>query len=153
MPDADDPGRGQQNPANVRTQGPGQSVGVDAVETSELELVTTQQLQTILASADDVSRRSIEDAAASGNDGVLVRNAVTGLFKIVDDSIIQPLLNEGRKQAQDSENLVSTGDRAATPELSLVDTQILRTVMDAESDTEAMPDDTGSGGFDPYNSS
>jgi hypothetical protein len=138
-------------------------VWAGAVETAKLELISTQQLQTFLASDDAVSQRSIEDAASCGSEGVLARDAATGLFEIIDDFDIQAVLDGNAKDAakrhRQADVTLETVDTASTPtaeELSLVSTQMLRKVLgtgdsnDGNDDEVSVQDD--SGGFDPYNS-
>ncbi len=122
---------------------------VDPLAASELELISTQQLHAILNSGDEESRHSIEDAAASDKDGVLVRDASTGHFVIVDESDIPGIPGD-----------VPTDDSASSEELSLVSSQILRQIISGEAETgsesaaeaETPPKSDNSGGFDPYNS-
>ena len=125
---------------------------IDPLATTELELVSTQQLHTILASGDEESRQSIEDAAASDKDGVLVRDLATGGYAIVEESDIPG-----------SPGDVPTDDSASGEELSLVSSQVLRQLMGGETELETGPESAAevgkpaksddAGGFDPYNSS
>lgn len=80
-------------PAKIRTDGQGRSVWADPVATAKFELVSTQELRVILESDDERSVRSIEDAAATTDDGVLARNAETGMFEIIDDTDLRALLD------------------------------------------------------------
>lgn len=144
----------------VRTDGRGRSVWADTVNTAKFELVTTQELRTILASTDDEQRESIEQAAATADDGVLARNADTGLFQIIDETSLREILDHdaqpaGRPADVTLEPLESEED---SPSLSLVSTQALRKIIRSEtpenpSDELLDADIIDTGGFDPYNSS
>ena len=60
-----------------------------AVESIEVELVSTQMLKQILSLNDQENRKEIEEAAKSAGDGVLVRNPATGYLEIIDDDEVR----------------------------------------------------------------
>ena len=143
-------------PAKIRTDGQGRSVWADPVATAKFELVSTQELRVILESDDERSVRSIEDAAATTDDGVLARNAETGMFEIIDDTDLRALLDNDfglpkhDRPADVTLEPIETGDDEEN--LSLVSTQALRKIIGADTTEDDTPEelDTG-GGFDPYN--
>ncbi|NOX68540.1 MAG: hypothetical protein GXP15_05085 [Gammaproteobacteria bacterium] len=159
MPKDRDQEETPREPAKIRIDDQGRSVWADAVETAQFELVSTQQLQTLLASDDIEGRRSIEAIATDNGDGVLVRDAATGLFEIIDDFDVQAILDEEQQRPRDATATASlatpsTDNAVPVEPLSLVSTQMLRKVLDTEtkSDAKLKSDDGGGGGFDPYNS-
>lgn len=143
-------------PAKVRTDGRGRSVWADPVATAKFELVTTGELRVILDSDDKESVRAIEDAATAADDGVLARNAETGMFEIIDDTDLQALLDndfglpeKGRPADVTLEPLAPGDDDES---LSLVSTQALRKIIGAEPEEDAESEELNiGGGFDPYN--
>lgn len=148
-------------PPRVQTDERGRSVWSEPVGTDSFDLVTTQELRNILESSDDERVQEIETvaAAAETDDGVLARNAETGVFQIIGETELQAIL--GRDQAPElaatpDSAQPSSGPAADDDRLSLVSTQALRKMLSSE----PTPDDDSAelsiepgGGFDPYNSS
>jgi hypothetical protein len=152
-------------PAKVTTDDRGRTVWADTVVTAELELVSTSELQKILASSDDDTRCAIERIVTGEEAGVLARDLATGLFEIISDADLQAIL-DADLQAILAENgnrpmtyrtrdvkLERSGSKAANAgdELSLFSTQVLRKVLATETPKKTQPKVKG-GGFDPYNS-
>ncbi len=126
-----------------------------AVESTEVELVSTQMLKQILSSNDPENRKAIEKAAKSAGDGVLARNPATGYFEIIDDDELREILDSG----QDLPKLSRPSDVTAEPlhdyadndHLSMVDTEALRRVLDNdEKEEDAEPAEVEAGEFNPY---
>ncbi len=148
-------------PANIKSDGGDRSVWTDPVDTIEFELVSTQMLRTMLDAEDGKERKAIEDIAATGEQGVLARNADNGTFEIIDDTDLQAILDNDPglpKVSRPSDVTLSplTKDtESAGEELSLVSTQALRKVLGKPPEKEAKPivELEPGGGFDPYNSS
>ena len=126
-----------------------------AVESTEVELVSTQMLKQILSSNDPENRKAIEEAAKSAGDSVLARNPATGYFEIIDDDELREILDSG----QDLPKLSRPSDVTAEPlhdyadneHLSMVGTEALRRVLDDdenEEDSEAAEVEAGE--FNPY---
>ena len=150
-------------PAKVTTDDRGRTVWADTVETAELELVSTAELQKILASADEDTRSAIQSIIREAEEGVLARDPATGLFESISDADLQAVL-------ETANNLPKTRRAADVPveplnrqegddeELSLVSTQVLRKILSKDPPKAAshakdkLPRDKGGGGFDPYNS-
>ena len=149
-------------PAKVTTDERGRTVWADTVETAELELVSTAELQKILASPDDDTRSAIQSIIREEEEGVLARDPATGLFEIISDAELKAILENSdlpkmRRPADltlEPANRKQVGD---DEELSLVSTQVLRKILAKDSPnaaspaTDKLPRDEG-GGFDPYNS-
>lgn len=149
-------------PAKVTTDDRGRTVWADTVETAELELVSTGELQKILASTDDDTRSAIESIIPEQEEGVLARDPATGLFEIISDAELQAILenNDLPKTRRPADVTLEPVNRQEgdDEELSLVSTQVLRKILGKDTPkTEPrlkgkLPRDEG-GGFDPYNSS
>ena len=115
--------------SKVESDGQGRSVWADTVKAGEFELVTTQELRAILDSDDDDSRRSIEQAAASDDEGVLARHSETGMFQIVDESSLRSLPGNGPGATRPADvTLEPLDDDGGADGLSLVSTQALRNI-------------------------
>ncbi len=148
-------------PAKIRTDERGRSVWAGEIETAELELVSTQQLEGLLAGSDEESRTAIEAALAGDAEGVLARDPATGLFQIVTDEEVAAALGAraGKPRARPER------PGSAAEELSLVSTQVLRRRLDTgrlqperppraarPTPVATKPKRDAGGGFDPYNS-
>jgi hypothetical protein len=137
----------------------GRSVWLGKVDAVELELVSTTALEKILKSDGGKTRSEIQKLAAGRRDGILARDAATGVFRIVNEADLENALaaesgaKPGRSAAVTAAPLTDTMRRAAD-ELSLVSTQILRKVMNPEAKGGAAKPKPGkkdkSGGFNPY---
>jgi hypothetical protein len=147
-------------PAKVTTDDRGRTVWADTVETAELELVSTAELQKILASTDEDTRSAIQSIIHEEEEGVLARDPATGLFEIISDADLQAILESNdlpkTRRAADV-TLEPVRKQEGDEELSLVSTQVLRKILAKDSPKAAspskdkLPKDKG-GGFDPYNS-
>lgn len=149
-------------PARVTTDDRGRTVWADTVETAELELVSTAELQKILASPDEHTRNAIQGIIREEEEGVLARDPATGLFEIISDADLQAILEntndlpKTRRVADGTLEAVG-GQEGGEEQLSLVSTQVLRKILGKDSTNAAspamdkLPRDKG-GGFDPYNS-
>lgn len=144
----------------------GRSVWTGPVGSGEFELISTASLRAILDSDDDDSRQAIEQVADSDDEGVLVRDATTGMFRVIDENELQALLvadglTPAAKPASADVVLESLDDPTAGSELSLVSTQALRKIIRNDGSATLQPEGDESielglespGGFDPYNSS
>jgi hypothetical protein len=158
-------------PAKVTTDNRGRSVWAETIETAELELVSTSELQKILDSTDDDTRSAIERVVTGEEEGVLARDPATGLFEIISDADLQSILDSNddlakavhtTRPADVTLEPVSRNAASAGEELSLVSTQVLRKILGKDSPKAAKKPTTAtqpvkpgkdkSGGFDPYNS-
>lgn len=143
-------------PSRIVADEQGRSVWADPVETAELELVSTQMLQAILASRDRGDRKAIEKVANSATEGILARDTQNGEFQIIADDDLQAILDENQglpELRRPSDVTLEPLRDFADDHLSLVSTQALRKVL--RKDPVAGNDATTAGsvgGFDPYNS-
>lgn len=150
-------------PRKVTTDDRGHTVWNEPVEDVELELVSTTALQKILASDDGRTRGEIRKLAAGRKDGVLARDAATGVYQIVSDADVKTALGTGAVQDKPKRGAEITADpisektRLSADELSLVSTQVLRKVLKSDGAVAYEKPTTGKkdkgGGFDPYNNS
>lgn len=144
----------------------GRSVWTGPVGSGEFELISTASLRAILDSDDDDSRQAIEQVAESDDEGVLVRDATTGMFRVIDENELQALLvadglTPATKPASADVVHEPLDDPTAGSELSLVSTQALRKIIRNDGSATLQPEGDesielgleSSGGFDPYNSS
>ena len=141
----------------------GRTVWNEPVASVELELVSTTALEKILKADDGKTRGEIRRLIAGKKDGILARDAATGVFQIVSDADLKAAL--GATEVRDKPNSraevtavpISEKDRQAADELSLVSTQILRKVLKPDGKAEYTKPTVGKGkkdkfgGFDPYN--
>lgn len=150
-----------QRPANRQPGDEPHSVWADPVESAELELVSTQTLKQILTARDDSGRKSIESLATTANDGVLVRDTATGMFKIIDDDELQEILAQQESLPNLSRpvdvTLEPLRDYESIDHLSLVSTIALRRVLTSDgNDSTGEPDEKTDRkidrGFNPYDS-
>jgi hypothetical protein len=155
-------------PAKVTTDNRGRTVWADTIETAELELVSTSELQKILASTDDDTRSAIEQIIADEKEGVLARDLATGLYEIISDADLQAVLDGNSALPKTSRpadvTLEPVSKATSADELSLVSTQVLRKILGKKETAKAGPRESAGksqkvgrkvdkgGGFDPYNS-
>mgnify|MGYP000498306870 CR=1 FL=1 len=149
-------------PSRVTTDDRGRTVWDGPVEETELELVSTQMLKSLLDSGDRQRRQELADAAKS-KEGVLARNLTSGTFEIIDDDDLKAALasadaTPGKARAADvTLEPIPKKSGDTEEELSLVSTQALRKILGHE--VPAAPDEKDEddgpafrgGGFDPYN--
>lgn len=139
----------------VTTDARGRTVWSDPVETANLELVSTQMLNQLIASGDEDARNQIRDAAA-GKDGLLAHNTDSERFEIISDEELQQILDSGH-ELHEARNFVDSIDEpmadstAADDELELVSTQLLRQILDPAAADSGADDAKPDAGFDPYN--
>jgi len=124
--------------AKVKTDDHGRTVWSDSVDTANLELMSTQELQKIIA-AENADTAGQLRKLTDGEDGLLARNIDNGNFEIVGDAEIQGMLD-------DPSAVPESGEDA----LSLVSTQMLRIVLDPEDEEPAADDEPAESGFNPY---
>lgn len=153
-------------PARVSSDG-GRNVWTETIETAELELVSTTQLQALLQSGDEESRGAIREVLAGKQEGVLARDTATGLYEIVSEEDLKAFMEDSgtppirRRPAATATGASGKGEAAQgepAQEFSLVSTQMLRRLVPPEEKpakpVAGKPKEVKdrSGGFDPYNS-
>lgn len=141
----------------------GHNVWIGEVETVELELVSTTALERILKSDDGKTQSEIRKLVAGRKDGILARDAATGVFQILSDEELKSAVSTNevqdapQRQAEITADPISEQTRQAAAELSLVSTQILRKIFKPDGTSAYETPKAGrkdkSGGFDPYNNS
>lgn len=149
-----------QRPSRVAQDDRGSNVWVGKIESVELELVSTVALQKILKTADARTQAEIRNLAESTQEGVLARDAATGVFRIISDEDLRTAVEittprDGpQRSAEIQAAPVSEKTLQAAAELSLVSTQILRKVVTPDGKAGYETPKTGkkdkSEGFDPY---
>ncbi len=152
-------------PARIQTDGSGRSDCAESFESVGLELVSPGDVKKILGSKDEAAIKAIEDAAESGDEGVLARNIATGLVEIVDNSDLQAIIDNDTRLPKQEKGADLTYEPAfdnenSIDELSLVSTLALKKILKQEDQNvpvtdENVPDteEINLSGFDPYNSS
>lgn len=132
----------------------GHSVWDDTVKTANLELVSTQMLEQLIESDDQLTKSHLREVS-QGEDGVLAHDAEKNRFEIISDEELQHILNG--TEAEYKAGLAATVDEqpvdTATEEeeLELVSTQMLRQILSPEDFSELDEDGSAPSGFDPYN--
>ena len=149
-----------QRPTRVAEDDRGRNVWVGKVESVELELVSTMALQKILKTADGKTQAEIRQLAAGKADGVLARDAATGVFQIVSNEDLKTAIEittprDGPARGAEIKGApLSEKTLKAADELSLVSTQMLRKVLTPDGkagyETPKGGKKDKSGGFDPY---
>jgi hypothetical protein len=138
--------------SKVTTDERGRTVWDGTVETVSLELVSTQMLRQLIEAGDSDTQDQLRKVA-QGADGVLAHDADKGRFEVISDEELQRIL-DGTDAKRTANSAASALDEPAVkaasddPELDLVSTQMLRTILG--------PDDfeqSAESGFDPYDHS
>ena len=124
--------------SKVKTDDHGRTVWSDSVDTANLELMSTQELQKIIA-AENADTAGQLRKLTDGEDGLLARNIDNGNFEIVGDAELQGMLDDPSAVAESGEDA-----------LSLVSTQMLRIVLDPEDEEPTADDEPAESGFNPY---
>jgi len=122
----------------VKTDGHGRTVWADSVDTANLELMSSQKLQQIIAAQDADTTAQLRKLA-DGEDGLLARNIDNGDFEIVGDEELRQLMDGTDTDPDPSEEA-----------LSLVSTQMLRVVLNPEDEDPAAAEEPAESGFNPY---
>lgn len=149
-----------QRSSRVAQDDRGSNVWVGKVESVELELVSTTALEKILKTADGRTRAEIRSLADSNKDGVLARDAATGVFQIISDEDLKTAVEitaprDGPQRGAEIQGApVSEKTLQAAAELSLVSTQVLRKVIKPDDKNTGEQQEAGKkdkfGGFNPY---
>lgn len=142
-----------------RGAGDGRSGRPRPAEKVELELVTTQALNLLLASRNEIEKKAIEDIANTGEQGVLARDPQAGKFEIIDDADLQAILEDNDDLPKISRPSDATlvplneSSGSAEHELSLVSTQALRQALGKPPQDDTEPETPQrNASYDPYNS-
>lgn len=140
----------------ILTDERGRSVWNAPIEETEMELVSTATLKTLIESGDGEKRRRLAEVAA-GKDGVLAQSPQSGSFEIIDDDDLMAALGS----AADTPDKIDAAEFHEEPlleradtrdeELSLVSTQALRIMLEIDETGSDDESDESDAGFDPYN--
>jgi hypothetical protein len=138
--------------SKVTTDERGRTVWDETIKTAKLELVSTQMLKHLLETNDSGTQDQLREVA-KGADGVLARDVNKGGFEVISDEELQHILNGTDPGSTKNPAAATTGESAAKanldePELDLVSTQLLRTILDPEDEEPA-----AESGFNPYDHS
>ena len=132
----------------------GRTVWNVPIENTELELVSTERLEQMIAADGKRAKERIAQAAEQ-KDGILAHNAADDRFEIIDDDDLMAALDSAadtkdREVTLASEDAPEFDDASGSDEeLSLVSTQMLKQLLDVEDagEEEAPPAESG---FNPY---
>ncbi len=142
--------------SKVKTDGRGRTVWADTVETTSLELMSTQMLKKVVESNDANANNDLRKVS-EGKDGLLARDTEKGRFEIISDDELQQILDGTDSKSGAEPASIETEDSApidirGEEELELVSTQMLRVVLDLEDEPVQEEEGKPQSGFDPYNS-
>lgn len=146
----------------VYTDAVGGTVWKDDVETTELELISTQALEALII--DDEGTMAKLRRLETSDDGVLAQDRHSDAFHVVPREDLQAALaDSGRFQMPPEAEVPSryVAEQVADDieELTLVSTQVLRKLLDepglspkqAADELKLLDEPGASDGFDPYN--
>lgn len=132
-------------PSRVVTDSQGRTVWQGAVEETELELMSSQTLQVAIAAAGAKESESIQAVVRGDEDGIVVRECATGLFRVISEAELLAASEKASqvKAGEDDEGISMDG-------LSLVSTQMFREMLAQIDVKEATPSEKRNKGFNPY---
>ena len=142
-------------PAKIKTDKRGRTVWASSIEEAEFDLMSSQELKVALHAANDTDCESIRAIAESGEDGVVARDRATGLFEVISEAELQELMDadmELSASVRRRESVPESPDAVGEDGLSLVSTQALKRMLnadDSENSLEVLDDNPG---VDPYDS-
>jgi hypothetical protein len=140
-------------PTKVKTDKRGRAVWTGAIEETEFDLMSSQDLKLALQAADGADRESIRAIAESGKNGVVARERGTGLYHVIPEDELQELMdNDAALSAsiRGQEMAPESADGDSEEELALVSTQALRRMLDPIDVEDALDVSDDNPGFDPY---
>ena len=140
-------------PTKVETDKNGRTVWTGAIEETELDLMSSQDLKLALQAADGADRESIRAIAESGKNGVVARERGTGLYHLISEGELQELMdNDAALSAsiRGQEMAPESADGDSEEALALVSTQALRRMLDPIEVEDALDVSDDNPGFDPY---
>ena len=139
--------------SKVTTDGSGRSIWTDTIETAQLELLSSQKLQQIIAAGDADMNDELREVA-EGKDGILARDIGSGKFEIISDEALQDVLNEEEAESEAVDVAGLVGEEAVSDGnadgLELVSTQMLRVVLGPDGEKQIVAEEPDDSGFDPY---
>jgi hypothetical protein len=137
------------------TDDSGRTVLVDEMETTNLELMSTQMLRQILDTSDLETNDDLRQIA-EGESGLLARDIDKGNFEIISDGELEHILKASDAELGATNISSLDDDEMVEPvtdddELDLVDTQMLRIALNLKDAEEPAADEPLEKRFDPYN--
>jgi len=138
----------------ARKDGDWEAVGSEPAEEIEFELVSTMMLKQILESDDDQKKDQIRGLTGE-EDGVLVCSTESDSFEILADdeldTAIKASQNSELSEMVGSDSVESVDGSADEEDFSLVSTQLLRTILHVDDQSEAAPEvEDDAPGYNPY---
>ena len=133
----------------------GRSVWTKPIEPVELELMSTQMLETIIHS-DDKDRNMQLRALADGEDGLIACDTTNNKLEVLRDIDLEAALRAADNPDANDEvskyTLERTGTQEVEQELSLATTQVLRKMLKGPSSRDLNEQDSEdqAGGYNPY---
>ncbi len=137
------------------TDDQGHTVLVDTVDKPNLELMSTQMLQTVIDGNDADAKADLRELA-DGENGLIARDMDKGRFEVINDEELQRILDGSDPDSvkkglagsveEESVEIVDDGD-----DLDLVSTQMLRIALNLNDDEETPAESFVDESFDPYN--
>ena len=140
-------------PTKIKTDKRGRTVWTGAVDETEFDLMSSQDLKLALQAADDADRESIRAIAESGKNGVVARERGTGLYHVISEDELQELMDNDAALSASIRGLEmapESADGDSEGELALVSTQALRLMLDPIEVEDALDVSDDNPGFDPY---
>ena len=142
-------------PAKIKTDKRGRTVWASSIEEAEFDLMSSQELKVALHAANDTDCESIRAIAESGEDGVVARDRATGLFEVISEAELQELMDadmELSASIRRHESVPESPDAAGEDGLSLVSTQALKRMLNADASENSLEVLDDNPGVDPYDS-
>ena len=136
----------------VKTDDHGQTIWTAEIEDIELDLMSSQDLELALETANDVDRASLRSLVESGKDGVVARDRAAGLYDVVSEAELREWLDtdiEISASISRHEMMPESEDADCEDELSLVSTQDLHQMLtqdNSDASLEVPDDDPGETG-------
>ena len=140
-------------PTKVETDDRGQTVWAGAIEETEFDLMSSQDLELALQTANDVDRESMRAVAESGKDGVVARDRATGLYDVISEAELLELMDtdtELSASIRHHEMMPESADDSCADELSLVSTQALQRMLNQDDSEDSLGVLDDNPGCDPY---
>ena len=140
-------------PTKVETDDRGQTVWAGAIEETEFDLMSSQDLELALQTANDVDRESMRVVAESGKDGVVARDRATGLYDVISETELLELMDtdtELSASIRRHEMMPESADDSCADELSLVSTQALQRLLNQDDSEDSLGVLDDNPGCDPY---
>jgi hypothetical protein len=134
----------------------GNAVWTGTVEDVELELISTQAVEMFLQQADDADLIAIGKVADPKQEGVIVRDCATGRFEILSEAELAVIMDADQQALSDQrvrDRVTEFDSEDSSKSLTLVSTQDLLRMLNADEHDGELNDMGEDPGFDPYDRS